>query len=219
MDGDFGLLREIAALKEKFGALLIVDDAHGTGVLGDNGRGTAELLGVESQVDITIGTLSKAFGSLGGFVCCSRELADYLRNRSRSYIYTTAAPAVMCLAAGAALEIIRNEPQRRSNLASVSARLREGLRGLGFDLGCAQAHIVPVILGRTELAVQTSELLFQQGFMVPAIREPSVPRGKARLRISLMSSHNEQDIDDLLAALTQIGRSLALFQPGQLNPR
>lgn len=211
MDGDFGFLPEIVSLKKKFGALLIVDDAHGSGLLGKHGRGTPELLEVESEVDITIGTLSKAFGSLGGFVCCSRDLAEYLTNRSRSYIYTTAAPAAMCLAASAALRIVRDEPQRRVNLAAVSARLRDGLRRIGFDLGSAQAHIVPVILGRAELAVQASQRLFERGFMVPAIRQPTVASGKARLRISLMSSHSDQDIDELIEALAQIGRDLALF--------
>jgi 7-keto-8-aminopelargonate synthetase-like enzyme len=210
MDGDFSHLSEIASLKDRYQALLIVDDAHGTGVLGEHGRGTAELLSVESQVDITIATLSKAFGSLGGFVCCSNQFADYFRNRSRSYIYTTAAPAVMCLAAGAALEIICQEPQRRSSLTAVAKRLRHGLRRGGFDLGSAEAHIVPVILGRNELALQAAELLFQRGFLVPAIRQPSVPKGKARLRISLMSSHTAQDIDDLIEALVHIGQQLRL---------
>ena len=211
MDGDFGLLPEIVSLKKEFGALLIVDDAHGTGVLGRHGRGTAELLDVESDVDITIATLSKAFGSLGGFVCCSRELAQYFTNRSRSYIFTTAAPAAMCLAAGAALRIIRDEPQRRAGLAAGSARLRDGLGRLGFDLGSAAAHIVPVILGRTDLALQASQRLFERGFMVPAIRQPSVAPGKARLRISLMSSHSDQDIDELIEALATIGRELDLI--------
>ena len=208
MDGDFGSLPEIVSLKKKFGALLIVDDAHGTGALGEHGRGTPELLGVESDVDITIATLSKAFGSMGGFVCCSKELAEYLTNRSRSYIYTTAAPAAMCLAAEAALRIIRDEPQRRADLADRSSRLRDSLRNLGFNLGSAAAHIVPVILGRTDLALQAAQRLFERGFLVPAIRQPSVPPGKARLRISLMSSHTNQDIDDLVGALAEIGRQL-----------
>ena len=210
MDGDLGRLPEIVSVKDKYSALLIVDDAHGTGVLGKNGRGTAELLDVEKHVDITIATLSKAFGSLGGFVCCSSQLADYFRNRSRSYIYTTAAPAVVCLAAGVALDIIQQEPQRRRNLAAVAKRLRDALRRVGFDLGSAQAHIVPVILGRTELALQAAELLFQRGFMVPAIRQPSVPKGQARLRISLISSHTDQDIDHLVQALVQIQQKLSL---------
>ena len=216
MDGDFSRLSEIASLKDKYQALLIVDDAHGTGVLGEHGRGTAELLKVEGQVDITIATLSKAFGSLGGFVCCSSQLADYFRNRSRSYIYTTAAPAVVCLAADAALEVIRQEPQRRRNLTAVAKRLRDALRRGGFDLGSAEAHIVPVILGRNELALQAAELLFQRGFMVPAIRQPSVPKGQARLRISLMSSHTAQDIDDLIEALVDIGRQLG-FAAGAIQ--
>ena len=210
MDGDLGRLPEIVAVKDKYHALLIVDDAHGTGVLGKNGRGTAELLNVEKHVDITIATLSKAFGSLGGFVCCSSQLADYFRNRSRSYIYTTAAPAVVCLAAGAALEIIRQEPQRRRNLAAVAKRLRDALRRVRFDLGSAEAHIVPVILGRTDLAVQAADLLFRRGFMIPAIRQPSVPKGKARLRISLICSHTAKDIDELVQALIAVRQKLGL---------
>ena len=208
MDGDFGALKEIASLKDQHNAVLVVDDAHGTGVLGKSGRGTAELLGIENLVDITVATLSKAMGSLGGFVCCSAQVAEYLRNRSRSYIYTTAAPPVACLAAGAAIRIIENEPERRQKLAAVSMRLRKGLRRKGFNLGSAEAHIVPVILGPTEVALQVADLLWQRGFLVPAIREPSVPGGQARLRISLMCDHTEQDIDDLIEAMVQIAGEL-----------
>ena len=211
MDGDFAHLTEIIPLKNKHQALLIVDDAHGTGVLGEHGRGTAELLDVEEHIDVTVATLSKAFGSLGGFVCCSAELAEYLRNRSRSYIYTTAAPPVVCLATAAALEIIQHQPQRRKNLHTVSKQLRHALRQAGFDIGSADAHIIPIILGRTELALQFSHLLWERGFMVPAIRQPSVPRGKARLRISLMSSHNSRDIDDLVQALVCVAGELGLL--------
>ena len=208
MDGDLGALKEIGSLKDQYNAVLVVDDAHGTGVLGKNGRGTAELLGVESSVDITVGTLSKALGSLGGFVCCSSSVAEYLRNRSRSYIYTTAAPAAVCLAGQAAIRIVQEEPERRENLARAGARLRAGLLEKGFDLGSAEAHIVPVILGETELALKAAEGLWQRGFLVPAIREPSVPRGRARLRISLMSSHTDRDVDELVEALAEIGAEL-----------
>lgn len=213
MDGDFAHLPEIVSLKNKHQAMLIVDDAHGTAVLGENGRGTAELLDVEQHIDVTVATLSKAFGSLGGFVCCSSELASYLRNRSRSYIYTTAAPPVLCLAAQAALKIIQRQPQRRNNLQAVAKKLRHALRQAGFEIGAAQAHIVPIILGPNELALKFSQLLWQQGFMIPAIRQPSVPRGKARLRISLTSSHNPRDIDDLLQVLTSIAAELGVLNP------
>ena len=208
MDGDLADLVEIVALKNKYQAVLIVDDAHGTGVLGEHGRGTAELLGVEEHVDITVGTVSKAMGSMGGFVCCSAELARYLKNRSRSYIYTTAPPAVSCLAAQAALKIIEDQPQRRENIQTLGKELRDALRNAGFDLGSAEAHIIPVILGSNELALRFSEALWQQGFIVPAIREPTVARGTARLRISLTSSHNRRDIDQLVAVLVELGREL-----------
>ena len=213
MDGDFAHLSEIIPLKNKHQALLIVDDAHGTGVLGEYGRGTAELLDVEEHIDVTVATLSKAFGSLGGFVCCSAELAEYLRNRSRSYIYTTAAPPLVCLAAAAALEIIQHQPQRRENLQAVAKKLRHDLRRAGFELGSAEAHIIPIMLGRAELALQFSHLLWQRGFMIPAIRQPSVPRGKARLRISLMSSHSPCDIDDLVQAMLCVARELGILNP------
>ncbi len=213
MDGDFAPLAQIVQLKKKHQALLIVDDAHGTGVLGEHGRGTAELLGVEEHVDVTVATLSKAFGSLGGFVCCCAELAEYIRNRSRSYIYTTAAPALACLAAQASLQIIQHQPQRRENLRAIAKQLRHGLREAGFDLGSAEAHIIPIILGPSELALQFSHLLWERGFMIPAIRQPSVPRGKARLRISLMSSHDSGDIGELLEALLCLGRTLGILQP------
>ncbi len=208
MDGDMGALKEIGCLKEQHSAVLVVDDAHGTGVLGKEGRGTTELLGAEGRVDITVGTLSKALGSVGGFVCCSSSVAEYLRNRSRSYIYTTAAPAAMCLAGQAAIRIVQGEPERRRNLAAVSARLRDGLRDKGLNLGFAEAHIVPIIMGETELALKAAEGLWQRGFLIPAIREPSVPKGRARLRVSLMSSHTQQDVDDLVEALAEIGAEL-----------
>ena len=215
MDGDLAQLGQIVQLKKKHRALLIVDDAHGTGVLGEHGRGTAELLGVEEHIDVTVATLSKAFGSIGGFVCCSDEIAEYLRNRSRSYIYTTAAPAVACLAAQAALQIIGQEPQRRENLLAVAKKLRQDLREVGFELGDAEAHIIPIILGPNELALKFSNSLWEQGFMVPAIRQPSVPKGKARLRISLMSSHDWADIGDLFKALVSIGRILGVIEPAE----
>ncbi len=213
MDGDLADLVEIVALKQKYQAVLILDDAHGTAVLGEHGRGTAELLGVEKHVDLTVATLSKAIGSMGGFVCCSGELARYLRNRCRSYIYTTAAPAVSCLAAQAALKIIEREPQRRKNLQSLGKELRDALRSAGFDLGLADAHIIPVILGSNELAVRFSEFLWQRGFIVPAIREPTVGKGRARLRISLMSCHNSRDIAELVTVLVDLGRELGLLNP------
>lgn len=212
MDGDFARLAQIVELKKKHQALLIVDDAHGTGVLGEHGRGTAELLDVEEHIDITVATLSKAFGSVGGFVCCSNEIAEYLRNRSRSYIYTTAAPAVACLAAGAALEIIQQQPHRRENLQAIAKKLRQDLRQAGFELGLAEAHIIPIILGPSELALEFSQLLLERGFMVPAIRQPSVPKGQARLRISLMSSHDWGDIGDLFEALLCVGRTLGVLE-------
>ncbi|MFH1260249.1 MAG: 8-amino-7-oxononanoate synthase [Elusimicrobiota bacterium] len=201
MDGDIAPLKEIAELTRRYQALLMVDEAHAVGVWGKNGRGIAEAQGVEDQLDIVMGTLSKALGCLGGYVTGSAELIDFLRNKSRSFIYTTGLPAACAAASLAALEIIETEPQRREGLLVKAKYLRDKLKEAGWDTGNSQTQIIPLIVGEEKKTLQLASFLSEEGIFVPAIRPPTVEAGKARLRISLMSSHTQEDLDRLLELL------------------
>lgn len=201
MDGDLTDLSRLVELKRKYEAFLCIDEAHATGVLGPNGRGAAELAGVESEIDVTVGTLSKALGGIGGFVAGSRAMVDWIVNAAGAFIYTTALPPAACAAAMAALEVVEAEPERRSKLLNLAARLRDGLASRGWDTGPSCTQIVPVMVGQPERAVQMSAALEERGFLVPAIRPPTVPAGRARLRISLSVEHETQEIMSLLDAL------------------
>ncbi len=204
MDGDLAPLREIERLARRYGAWLMVDDAHAAGVLGAGGRGVAELLGVEEGVDISMGTLSKALGGSGGYVAGPRALIDLLRNRARSLIYTTAPPPAVCAAGIAALEIVRNVPELRGALLRKTDRLRRGLNALGFDTMRSRHHIIPLVIGEADAAVAFSGQLFRRDILAPAIRPPTVPRGTSRLRLTLMATHADADIDYLLASCAEI---------------
>lgn len=204
MDGHLAPLPALCDLAERFDAGLIVDEAHATGVLGTDGRGAAELLGVEDRVTVRIGTLSKAVGSLGGFVAGPRPLIDWLVNAARTQIFSTALPPSACAAALTALEIIQREPLRRQHLLARSEHLRQQLTAQGSPLpagGCGP--ILPVILGDADRTVAAAARLEAAGLLVPAIRPPTVPSGTSRLRISLSAVHTEEDIDALCQVFGQ----------------
>ncbi|MBJ7326864.1 MAG: 8-amino-7-oxononanoate synthase [Chthoniobacterales bacterium] len=193
MDGDTAPLAEIVALKEKFGALLMLDEAHATGVLGSGGRGLAEQLALSPRIDIHMGTLGKALGSAGGYIAGSRTLIDFLVNRARSFIFSTAPPASTAAAAAAALDICAGEEGDRS---------RAQLRKLAAIFDPAMpAAIHPVIMGDADTALRCAEALQRQGFFVPAIRPPTVRKGTARLRVSLTAAHQESVARSLASAL------------------
>jgi len=198
MDGDTAPLPEIVHLAQKYGAYTLVDEAHATGVLGEDGRGGCALQGVEGQVDLVMGTLSKAVGSLGGFLAAGQDTVEYFRQRARSFIYTTAPPPGVCAAALAGLRLIREEPQRRLQLWRNVEKLRAGLGALGFNLGASTTQIIPVIIGPEDEACRLSQKLFRQGILIPAIRPPTVPKGTARLRITPQAGHTPDDIERLL---------------------
>lgn len=201
MDGDLAPLRELTQLAKSFGAMLMVDEAHATGVLGKNGRGTCEQFGVESECIIRVGTLSKALGSLGGFVVGPQKLVDWLVNRSRTLIFSTAAPAAVCAAGLAALQIVQGEPERRKKLAKLSGDLRGRLVAEGFRVGQSETQIIPVMLEDPERTMRVSGDLRDAGFLVPGIRPPSVPKGESLLRISLSYDHTEAMLDGLIDAI------------------
>ncbi len=202
MDGDTADLERLVEIKERHRAMLCVDEAHATGVLGPNGRGLAAQAGVESRIDITVGTLSKALGGIGGFVSASGSVIEWLIQTARPFIYTTALPPAACAAALAALDVVESEPWRREKVACLAGRLRAGLRErLGVEPGLAETPIVPLIVGDARRATGFSAALEAEGFLVPAIRPPTVPPGTARLRISVSADHSEEDIDRLLEAV------------------
>ena len=202
MDGDFADLPRLVELKHRYDALLCVDEAHATGVYGPGGRGLAEMMGVEAEIDVVVGTLSKALGGMGGFVAASAVFIDWLVNRAGAFVYTTALPPAACGAARAALDLVEAEPDRRGRLLSLAASVRSALGDRrGLDLAGSSSPIVPVVVGDAAAAVRLSQALEQASIFVPAIRPPTVPAGSARLRISLSADHTREDVDRLLAAL------------------
>ncbi|MDP6942567.1 MAG: aminotransferase class I/II-fold pyridoxal phosphate-dependent enzyme [Myxococcota bacterium] len=200
MDGDLAPLDDLATLRERFGALLVVDEAHGTLVYGPSGAGVAEHLGVGDAVDLHVGTLSKAVGALGGFVAGSQRWRDWVMNRGRAQIYSTALPLPVVAGAHAALRVARAEPEHRARLWGHVARVSEAL-GQG-----GQSPIFSVVLGGAEEALTASRALLQAGIHATAIRPPTVADGTSRLRVTLSAAHADQDIDRLLAALASVGR-------------
>ena len=203
MDGDIAPLADLAVLKKKYDAQLLVDEAHATGLLGAAGRGAAELLGVEDDIDATVGTLSKAIGSIGGFVAGAKPLIDTIRNTGRAYIYTTAPPAAACAAAMAALELIVASPAIRTDLLAAAGDLRNRLRDAGLNVPEGSTPIIPVIIGDAGRAADIAAQLLENDILLPAIRPPTVPRGSSRLRISLCASHTGEQIETLIERLKE----------------
>ena len=161
------------------------------------------MFAVEEHIDATVGTLSKALGGLGGFVAGRKVLIDLIRNTSRAYIYTTAPPPAVCCAAIKSLQIIRTQPQRRDKLLKMASDFRDELTAAGFDICGSESQIVPVVIGKASDAVAISKRLFDEGFLIPAIRPPTVPRGKARLRISITANHEPADLTNLCELLSK----------------
>ncbi len=204
MDGDLAPLDKLAEVAECHGAMLLVDEAHATGVFGHTGRGVAEQLGVEDRVDVRVGTLSKALGSVGGFVAGSRPLVEWLVNRARPYIFSTATPSAVAAAVLVALDIVRGEPQRRQRLLARAESLRSELIAQGWNVGNSASQIIPLVVGEPGRAMQLAAALRARGLFVPAIRPPTVPQGEACLRISLTSGHTEEMTGALLEALRDL---------------
>ena len=203
MDGDLAPLRELARLCEQEGATLMVDDAHGLGVLGDNGAGTLSMLDLgQRDVPVLMATLGKALGCHGAFVAGSASLVEGLLQSARTYVYTTAMPPAVAAAALAAVRIAREESWRREKLAALIRRFRDGAQQLGLPLMPSDTAIQPLLLGEATTAMAAAGALEAVGFLVGAIRPPTVPAGKARLRITLSAAHEEEHVDQLLEALS-----------------
>ncbi len=207
MDGDTAPLAELVDLGARFDARLIVDEAHATGVFGNQGRGIAEWRGVEDRIAVRIGTLSKALGTLGGFVAGSEILCDWLWNKARSQMFSTAFPPAICAAACRAVDLIEQEPWRRAHLLALANSLRERILDLGFEIPPGSVGpIVPVIFGEIEQTLQVARDLEEAGFLVAAIRPPTVPQGTSRIRITLTAAHIEEDVESLVRCLAKAAK-------------
>jgi len=210
-EGAIAPLPEIRQLADRYGALVMVDDAHATGVLGREGRGTGEHFDMMGKIEIQMGTLGKALGGFGAYVAGTQDLIDYLINCCRPFIYTTAIPPAVAAMALAALEIVEKEPQRRARLWENTAYFRSGLQNLGFDLGRSETPICPVFIGDNALTMEADRRLMARGVFAQGIRPPSVPAQGARLRTTLMATHTAEDLDYALACFHEVGKELGLI--------
>lgn len=208
MDGDIAPLPDLVEVAERTGAIMMVDDAHASGVLGTGGAGTVDHFGLHGRVDIQVGTLSKAIGVLGGFIAGPEQLIEWLQNRGRPYLFSTSAPPAVVAACLESLDILRDEPERLDRLWSNTARFKRGLAELGFDTGTSETPITPVITGDEERTQAFADRLFEAGVFAPAIVFPTVGRGLARVRTIVTADHTEADLDEALEIFGRVGRDL-----------
>ncbi len=210
VDGDLAPLRELVALKERYGGWLMIDEAHATGILGAKGAGLAEAQGVTGSIDIHMGTFSKALGSFGAYVAGKAALIELLHNRARSFIYSTALPPAVLGAMRAALAVVRQEPARRIYVLTQATLFRKELQAAGFDTLDSETQIIPVLVGDNQQSLIYADRLRQAGIMAVAIRPPTVPPGGARLRFSLSAAHQEADLEKAVRIIRKVGKDLGL---------
>lgn len=213
MDGDLARLAELVALKKEFAALLMVDDAHGTGALGDTGRGSAELFDVMTEIDIQMGTFGKALGSFGAYVAASREVVDYLINRARSFIFSTSLPPSVLAASLAALDLVDSEEgvTLREKLSDNASFFRSALQKAGFSTMRSETQVIPVFVGEAGPTMEFSRQLLEAGIFVQGIRPPTVPAGSCRLRCTVMATHTRDDLAWAAETFTHIGKRLGII--------
>ncbi|MBI5207954.1 MAG: 8-amino-7-oxononanoate synthase [Candidatus Firestonebacteria bacterium] len=212
MDGDIAPLLELVKIAKKFNCLLIIDEAHAIGVIGENGRGVYELFGIKLDDSLLIiGTLGKALGSAGAFVACNQTLKNYFINKSRSFIFTTAPTPVSMATAIKSIELIKSSTESRKNLLDNAQKFRTELKTLGFDCLESETQIIPVIIGDNKKTVLFSKLLLEKGIYILGIRPPTVPLNTARLRISIMATHTKDEIKECINALKSIGKELEII--------
>jgi glycine C-acetyltransferase len=211
MDGDIAPLPELVALAENYGCIMMIDDAHSSGVLGRNGRGTVDHFNLHGRVDIQVGTLSKAIGALGGYVCSHGDTIDFLYQRARPFLFSTSHPPSVAATCIAAFEVLEEEPQLIEQLWSNTEFFKEGLRRLGFNTGMSETPITPVIVGDAALAHQFSRELFQAGVFAQGIGYPTVPHGKARLRTIVTATHTEEELSQALEIIEKVAKKLKIL--------
>ena len=210
MDGDLAPLPDLLTICRQHEATLVIDDAHGTGVMGKNGRGTVEHFGLNPQDLIQMGTLSKAIGTSGGYIAGTAALKEYLINTSKAFIYTTAQPPAIAAAASAAIQIIQNEPARLERLRTKRNALHAVLTDLGFQLTDTQSPILPIIVKSPETALKMSQALYKAGVYVPAIRPPTVPKNSSRLRLTVSSEHTQEQLENVVTAFRKIREAFSM---------
>ncbi|MGQ9916368.1 MAG: glycine C-acetyltransferase [Bryobacteraceae bacterium] len=213
MDGDIGPLPELVEVAERHGAIMMVDDAHASGVLGRNGRGTVDHFGVHGRVQVQVGTLSKAIGVLGGYVCGSRDLIEYLYHRARPFLFSTSHPPAVTAACMAAFELLEQEPERIERLWDNTRYYKEALRAEGFDTGASETPITPILVGEAAVAHRLSAELFEEGLWATGIGYPTVPRGKARVRTIVTAAHTREQLDRAVEILARVARRMGIL-PG-----
>ena len=216
MDGDIGPLPELCALAEKYGAIMMVDDAHACGVLGRNGRGTVDHFGVHGRVDIQVGTLSKAIGALGGYVCGTRDLIEFLYHRGRPFLFSTSHPPSVAATCIAAFEVLEQEPERIDQLWKNTRFFKKELGDLGFNIGgintpASETPITPIIIGEGRLTMEFSRELFKEGVMGTGIAFPTVPEGKARIRTIVTATHTKEELEQALETLKRVGKRMGIL--------
>jgi glycine C-acetyltransferase len=216
MDGDIGPLPGLCEIAEKYGAVMMVDDAHSSGVLGKNGRGTIDHFDVHGRVDIQVGTLSKAIGVLGGYVCGTKDLIDFLYHRARPFLFSTSHPPAVAAACIAAFDILEQEPQRIERLWENTHYFKKELGALGFNIGgvttpASETPITPVIIGEGRLAMEFSRELFKEGVMATGIAFPTVAEGKARIRTIMTATHTRQELDQALETMKRVGKRMGII--------
>ncbi len=216
MDGDIGPLPALCDLAEKYGAIMMVDDAHASGVLGRNGRGTIDHFAVHGRVDVQVGTLSKAIGALGGYVCGSKDLIDFLHHRARPFLFSTSHPPSVAATCIAAFEVLEQEPERIERLWENTRYWKKELGGLGFDIGgkttpASETPITPIIIGDGKLTMDFSRELYKDGVFGTGITFPTVPEGKARIRTIMTATHTRDELDRALEVLKRVGKRMGIL--------
>jgi glycine C-acetyltransferase len=211
MDGDLGALPALCTLAEEFDCIMMVDDAHASGVFGRNGRGTIDHFGLHGRVDIQVGTLSKAIGALGGYVAGTRALIDFLYHRARPFLFSTSHPPSVAASCIAAIDVLEQEPGLIDRLWENTAYFKSGLQTLGFNTGLSQSPITPVIVGEAPVAARLSDRLFAEGVFAQSIGFPTVPAGKARVRTIVTATHTRDELQFALETFGRVGRELGII--------
>lgn len=212
MEGDIAKLPDIVELAKKYDARLMVDDAHGIGVLGKTGRGTAEHFGLEREVDLIMGTYSKSLAAIGGFIVGDENIVHYIKHFARPLIFSASPPPASIAAVSAAVDIIENEPERRERLWKNTNKMLKGFKALGFETGPSETPIIPILVGESEIAFKFAMMLQEEGVFANVAVSPAVPNGKALIRTSYMATHTDKHLDIVLSAFEKVGRALGLIK-------
>lgn len=208
MDGDFAHLEGLVLLKEHYNAILIIDEAHASGIYGEKGEGYAHHLKLEDKVDIQMGTFSKALGSFGAYVVGKKWVIDYLTNRMRGFIYSTALPPAVVAAAETAIEIVQYEAERRTLLQKHAEYFRGALADFGFNINGSQSHIVPIVIGENEITIKVADRLQKEGIAAIPVRPPTVPENEARIRFTVTAAHTKQELEWAVEKIALVGKEM-----------